>query len=70
MTDAGDLREWDRVAALIEECRAEREACASVREQFRRSDMLDRSIYGAIRDRLLAGAGDIQALSASEDTTP
>lgn len=56
MPDDGQQSGWERVAALIEECRREREACASIRdhviaERLRSTTML------ATDALLLTGAG-------------
>lgn len=57
-----DPSDWDRIAALIEECRAEREACACARERIEGSDPSDRSLPDTIRRRLMAGVGETATL--------
>lgn len=64
MPDDGQHSGWERIAALIEECRREREACAFIRDHFLAERLRSTTALATDAALRLTGAG------ASPGSTP
>lgn len=67
MPDDEKPKGWERVAALIDECRREREACAFVRDHLLENELKSRTALTTIATILLGARDGPADLSLGHD---